>query len=194
MIRRGHFQTLSLDLTGGADGIYGSYWLGKFIRSFYREGLAKTTEKQIYTAFRLMRFIAPRQLVHKPTSNRFYRRITKLLVNKQIAPHKLETLLFKKPRQNLESKKNLAALCEAKNTFQTTKNSIFKFKRLLAIKKLSQKSSLPNLKKNGAIIFLEILESIKPILGVKAKKRGRRLGKAYPFMLPKTRQYLLATR
>jgi hypothetical protein len=51
-------------------------------------------------------------------------------------------------------------------------------------------------KQSGATIFLEIIESVKPTLGVRARarSRGRRPSKQYPFLLSKAKQYLKATR
>jgi hypothetical protein len=51
-------------------------------------------------------------------------------------------------------------------------------------------------KQSGAAIFLEIIESVKPTLGVRARarSRGRRPSKQYPYLLSKAKQYLKATR
>jgi hypothetical protein len=50
-------------------------------------------------------------------------------------------------------------------------------------------------KYSGSAILLEIIESIKPVLAVRAKSRKKgRIGRQYPYVLPKPKQYLLATR
>lgn len=47
-------QQQHLTLYRAADGVYNSYWVGKLLRMFIREGNISTAEKHVYSALRLL--------------------------------------------------------------------------------------------------------------------------------------------
>jgi ribosomal protein S7 len=49
-------------------------------------------------------------------------------------------------------------------------------------------------KKKGSLVICEILDSIRPILGLRRKRVSRRRFNVYPYLLPKLKQYSLAVR
>lgn len=49
---------LNIDFHRSADGVYVSYWLGKFMNTLLRKGDKKTVAKYIYKAFSQIKFVA----------------------------------------------------------------------------------------------------------------------------------------